>query len=220
MNIFEHTRDIMGNLDVGHLRKTQQEFFELSRSIRTKLGNQSYLLDKYLYDLLGAVNETLAYDAADRGFLSSGELRGICADILKGEEERKEHPFYETAKQYISKHPLNFQERTTQVDIYCTLLSCDFMESAAPLFYEDCKNNSGAVMDIVFLRELYYKISSVVGEEPMERLNLLIRQRFLIAAPMFCFAQGMTNDLLYSLRWRDIETNKTVLQLILDTADS
>jgi hypothetical protein len=179
--IFEHTHDIVCNLDVGHLRKTHQEFFELSRSIRVRLGNKSYLFDKYLYDLLGAINETLAYDVADRGFQCSGELRGICADILKGEGERTEHPFYETAKQYISEHPLTFQESTTQADIYCTLLSCDFMESAAPLFYEDCKNNTGAVMDIVFLRELNHKICSVVGEEPMERLNLLIRHRFLIA---------------------------------------
>jgi hypothetical protein len=37
---------------------------------------------------------------------------------------------------------------------------------------------------------------------------------------MFCFAQGMTNDLLYSLRWRDIETDKTVLQLMLDMTES
>lgn len=67
---------------------------------------------------------------------------------------------------------------------------------------------SQSCMDIIFLRELYHKISDVVGEEPMERLNQLTQQRFLIAAPLFCFAQGMTNDLLYSLRWRDIETNK------------
>jgi len=219
MNIFEHTRDIVGNLDVGYLRRTQQEFFELARLIRVRLGNKSYLLDKYVYDLLSAINETLAYDAADRGFLCSGELRGICADILNGEGNRTDHPFYETAKQYINDHPLTFQERTTQVDIYCTMLSCNFMEFAAPLFYEDCRDTTGAVMDIIFLRELYCKISSVVGEELMEQLNVLIRQRFLIAAPMFCFAQGMTNDLLYSLQWRDIETNKTALQLMLETAD-
>ncbi|MDD4700008.1 MAG: hypothetical protein PHV07_07100 [Oscillospiraceae bacterium] len=60
MNIFEHTRDIVGNLDVGYLRRTQQEFFELARLIRVRLGNKSYLLDQYLDDLPGAVNETLA----------------------------------------------------------------------------------------------------------------------------------------------------------------
>lgn len=49
---------------------------------------------------------------------------------------------------------------------------------------------SQSCMDIIFLRELYHKISDVVGEEPMERLNQLTQQRFLIGAPLFCFAQG------------------------------
>lgn len=50
----------------------------------------------------------------------------------------------------------------------------------------------------------------------MEKLNLLIRQRFQVTTAMSGFLQGVTNSLLYELTERDTETNKTVLQLWLD----
>ena len=50
----------------------------------------------------------------------------------------------------------------------------------------------------------------------MERLNLLIRQRFQVTNAMAGFLQGVTNSLLYALTERDTETNRTALQLWLD----
>lgn len=50
----------------------------------------------------------------------------------------------------------------------------------------------------------------------MENLNILYCQRFLIANAMDIFLQGMTNQLLYSLTYRDRETSKQVFQLLLD----
>jgi hypothetical protein len=43
-------------------------------------------------------------------------------------------------------------------------------------------------------------------------------QRFLIGKAMDIFLQGMTNQLLYSLTYRDRETSKQVFQLLLDEA--
>ena len=50
----------------------------------------------------------------------------------------------------------------------------------------------------------------------MEHLNLLLRQRFLIITPMEGFQQGLTNDLLYSLTSRDIETGRLAVHLWLE----
>ena len=50
----------------------------------------------------------------------------------------------------------------------------------------------------------------------MEKLNLLIRQRFQMTTAIAGFLQGVTNSLLYALTERDTETNKTVLQLWLE----
>jgi len=48
----------------------------------------------------------------------------------------------------------------------------------------------------------------------MERLNLLIRQRFLIVTPMAAFLQGLTTDLLLNLTCRDPESDKQIFQLV------
>ena len=55
----------------------------------------------------------------------------------------------------------------------------------------------------------------------MERLNLLIRQRFLLVSPMAAFLQGLTTDLLLNLTCRDPESSKQLFQLVIgdETAD-
>jgi hypothetical protein len=91
------------------------------------------------------------------------------------------------------------------------------MKTTAEEFFIKVKNESIAVLDICDLRELYSKICDLLGgEEAMERLNLLFRRRFLIADTMAIFHQAMTNQLLYSLTYRDRETSKQIFQLLLD----
>jgi hypothetical protein len=64
---------------------------------------------------------------------------------------------------------------------------------------------------------MYRKIGAILGnEEPLEQLNLLLHQRFLIVTPMDGFLQGLTNDLLYSLTSRDVETSRLAVQLRLE----
>ena len=54
------------------------------------------------------------------------------------------------------------------------------------------------------------------GPCEMEKLNLLLRQRFLIVTPMAGFLQGITNDLLEDLTERDVETGKQAVRLWLE----
>lgn len=72
-------------------------------------------------------------------------------------------------------------------------------------------------LDVVRLRDLYRKIGALLGsEDGLERLNLLLRQRFLIVTPMSAFLQGLTGDLLHPLISRDMETGKRAVQLWLE----
>lgn len=72
-------------------------------------------------------------------------------------------------------------------------------------------------LDIVRLRDLYRTICALLGgEDELARLNLLIRQRLLMVTTMSDFLQGLTNDLLYSLTGRDVETGKRVVQIRLE----
>lgn len=217
MNIFEKDEGILGKVECSHLKRMQEEFFETAHLIRRQLGKQAYLLDKYLFDLLNAINETLAHDASSSGFESETDLHHLCREIINKDEKSKDHSFYPTVKSFIDEHPLSFQEMFTSMSFYLAHLYDDFFEYVAPSFFDECKVKMQEQIDLVYSRDLYRKICTIIGgEEQMEKLNMLIRQRFLITTAMANFAQGFTNSMLYTLTYRDVETNKPVIQLILE----
>lgn len=129
----------------------------------------------------------------------------------------KEHPLYEPVKEYMGNHPLPYQEHTAKVNLYCIGLADSFLGYAIPAFMDEGTEAIRREVDIIALHERYRQISNLLGnEDQMEKLNLLIRQRFQVMTPMAGFLQGVTNFLLYALTERDTETNRTLLQLWLD----
>jgi ribosomal protein L31 len=219
MNIFKNESGILGSASVDNLKKSFKEFFQMATEVRTKLGKQGYLLDKYLSYLFEAANGILAYEAASEGFETESTLNSLCAGILRDDAKSNDHPFYEQAKAFIDAHPLKYQEIFTRLSLYDAMLSCDYLESAYEQYYTDLVGDIRDFLDIVDLNDLYNKICEALGgEKEMEHLNLLYSQRFLIANAMDIFLQGMTNQLLYSLTYLDRETSKQVFQLLLDEA--
>lgn len=217
MNTFWDYEDIFGKAETAHLNRTVDEFLELSGTIRRKLGKQGYLLDKYISTILEAASATLLYDAVERGFRAMSELRHLSLSVIDGKTDCADHPLYEKVKEYIDSHPLEYQERATKQSLYCIALTGDFLEHAATDYYQRQKEKQQEVFDIVDLRDLYREISAMLGgEDEMEKLNLLFRQRFLIVTPMAGFLQGLTNDLLYCLTYRDAETGKLAVRLLLE----
>ena len=217
MNVFYEYEGIFGRAEPAHLNRAMREFFELAATIRRRLGKQGYLLDKYISSVLDAANATLLHVSADSGLQSGAELRQLILTVMDGKRDYANHPMYERAKEHIEAHPLAYQERQTVLDAYCVALAGDYLEHATQSFAKEQRKAMQPAFDIVCLRDLYRKISATIGgEEQLERLNLLIRQRFLIVTPMAGFLQGLTNDLLYSLVCRDAETSKQVFQLVLD----
>lgn len=219
MNIFENESGILGSASVDNLKRSFKEFFKQAAEIRIRLGKQKYLLDKYLSYLFEATNGILAYEAATEGFETESTLNSLCGEIQKGDTKSNDHPFYEQVKSFIDAHHLNYQESFTKLSLYDVMLSCSYLESVYEQYYTDLVADIRAFLDIVDLNDLYNKICEVLGgEKEMEQLNLLFCQRFLIARAMDIFLQGMTNQLLYSLTFRDRETSKQVFQLLLDEA--
>lgn len=219
MNIFENESGILGNATVDNIKQSFKDFFKQATEIRTRLGKQRYLLDKYLSYLFEATNGILAYEAATEGFETESTLNSLCAEMLKGDAKSKDHPFYEQVKAFIDAHPLKYQECYTQQSLYGAMLSSSYLESVYEQYYTDIVADIRVFLDIVDLNNLYNKICEVLGgEKEMEQLNLLFYQRFLIVKAMDIFLQGMINQLLYSLTYRDRETSKQVFQLLLDEA--
>jgi hypothetical protein len=217
MNQFWDHDDICGKAETAYLIRATQEFFELAVMIRRKLGKQDYLLDKYIAFILEGMNKPLLQESAESGFPAFSELRHLCLAVMKDETGCRDHPFYEKVKAHIEADPLCYQEAHTKLNLYCIALAGDFFEYAAKEYAHKLKEMQRAVFDIVYLRDLYRRICFVMdGEEQMEKLNLLLRQRFLIVTPMAGFLQGMTNDLLEDLTERDVETGKQAVRLWLE----
>ncbi|NLO38883.1 MAG: hypothetical protein GX115_05365 [Ruminiclostridium sp.] len=219
MNIFENESGILGSASVDNLKRSFKEFLRQATEIRIRLGEQGYLLDKYLSYLFEATNGILAYEAASEGFETESTLNSLCAEILRGDAKSNDHPFYEQVKSFIDTHPLKYQESFTKLSLYDVMLSCSYLESVYEQYYTDLVADIRAFLDIVDLNSLYNKICEALGgEKEMEHLNLLFCKRILIVKAMDIFLQGMTNQLLYSLTYRDRETSKQVFQLLLDEA--
>jgi hypothetical protein len=216
VNQFNDYDDIFGKAEIEKLRNDMEGFFKLSDEIRRELGKKGYLLDKYIAILLEGMNETLLYEAAEEGFMALSRFRNFCLLVMDGKADCSDHPLYEKVKEYIDSNPLNYQEKHVRLDFYCIALHGCFSEHAAEEYASLQYELQGSVFDIVSLRELYTEISALTGGEQMEKLNFLMRRRFLMVTPMTGFIQGMTGGLLYSLTYRDDETFKTVAQLWLD----
>ena len=218
MNVFYEHEGIIGKAETAHLDRALHEFFELAATIRRRLGKQGYLLDRYLSCVLETANVTLLFSSAEEGFQTFSDLRNMCLEIMDGKTDNKEHPLYEKVKEHIEAHPLARQERYTKLSVYCAMLAGDFLEYAAERFAREQRKEAPPTLDMACLRDLYRQISTIIGgEEQLERLNLLIRQRFLPVTPMAGFLQGMTDDLLHDLVYRDAESSKQIFQLVLDS---
>lgn len=62
-------------------------------------------------------------------------------------------------------------------------------------------------------------VQLVGGETEMEQLNVLFAQRFLLVKPMALFTQAYVQDFVCALTYRDMQTDHTVLQILLDRVE-
>lgn len=215
MNIFENRNSIIGSFEPERTKSSVQNLLRIAKEIREKLGKRGYMLDSYLSRILEAANNTLLYEAAEKGFEAGSELQNLCFDVIDGKGLQKEHPFYQTVKQSIDLQQDTYQERTTIMSLHCALLADMFMDYATQSYVQEQVDILN-ILDDVKLCELYKKIILLVDESLMEQLNLMLKERFFIVPVAVGFTQGLTNDLLYSLTYRDSETSKQIFQLIMD----
>ena len=219
MNIFKKEKDIYGRYSSERTHNSAEEFFTAVKRIKTKLGDRSYKLDRYIGMLLEAIHCTLNQDAAEEGFSVYSELRGICLSILKGGSKYNEHGFYSTAKDFMENHRLPYKEWYTLLEIYCVLLTPKFTDYAAKIYKNQLKDKIRSVFDIVALMCDYKDLANIVGETEMDKLNEAIKARFLIYPLMESFLQSITDQYLYCLLHRDVETSKQVFRLLTEVKE-
>lgn len=89
-------------------------FWEAGK-LRARLGKQAHLLDEYLTTLMETVNRTSVYDAVTDGFECISNLRELCRNVIRGEKENMDRPYYEQVEDFIGTNPLDCQETSTKI---------------------------------------------------------------------------------------------------------
>ena len=142
------------------------------------------------------------------------ELIGVVRHAMEGKPDG--NPFYDAAKSYIDAHPLPYQERMTQRCLYTAALLCDYLKYEADEYKKECSDRLDEAFDMVVFNEQYEEIGAIIGSEPMEKLHNLLRRAFLFVTPMDTFMQDMNTALLHSLLYRDPESSRLLVGLLLD----
>ena len=214
MNIFKENIDFLKDIPLDAVLKADEEFFSVMKSIRERLGDKKYWLDNYVERILEAINYRQASECSEDGFKANCDLRHLCIEILNGDES--EHLLYFEIKEAMEKYRNIYQEYETVRSLTMITVFSEYMKIAVNGYLQETAENLGNVIDSIKLKEYFDNISAIVGEREMERFNLAIKCRFMIAPVLSIYLQGMMNDYLYCFLYRDRETSRLVFQLLLD----
>lgn len=220
MNRFKESNEILGEVNIKELGIAFAELIELARTIRGKLGCRKYLLDQYLLRLLEMARNFSYLDLSDDGEETGAQLRKLCRQAVRGDAAVGETRIGSTVQTYVATHPYSFLENYTKVELYMADLADLYFEHAAERYAEEQENRLLGECDPLRTNELYDMIVQMIGgETEMEQLNALFARRFLLVKPIELFTQAYVQHFICALTYRDMQTDHTVLQLLLDRTE-
>ncbi len=200
MNIFRNRDMLTGIGEAKAFATAWEEFIRLAKSFRQQLGDRRYLLDRYLLALFDMRHGYVTEDALDAG------KEAFTALWTAAMEEVTEKGLYPQHKEAETKAHL------------CTAALADRrLKEAAQAYMREQAVVICGKCDIISLDEQYAHLCACIGrEDDMAKLNDLFARCFLSVNVLTAFVNGFAGDLLYSLCYRDIETDHTILQLLLE----
>ena len=214
MSMFQTKESFFGEYDVQI-----SGLFRLIGELHEKLGKKQYFLNQYLTSVFRTITSNAAFDTVDSGISAARNLRSLCHCAVRGEESSD--PFFNTVKQQLEAHPMDFQESVTKVHVLYLSLYDQYLSSLIPQFVEDQKQVITEFWDDIDVADWYHRIVEILGsEEPMQRLNRMIEEQLLISPILSCFLLGSRDDLLYTLLGRDLETDHHIFRVFVDFLQS
>jgi len=215
MERFSEYQDVYGKIDIDNQVGIINQMFKSAAEIRQRLGKKGYLLENYLSLFLESVIAACDNFLTTEGDCLSNELNGLILRVMDGKTDN--NPFYETVKNYIDSHPLNYQEKVTRHRFYSTALFADYLTYRAKGHREFLSESIRHTADNVLVGKLHEEINGIIGSGSMEKLNLLLGKVFLSVLPMNTFIQMISISLADCLTYRDCETSRLIVGLWLDS---
>ena len=195
-----------------------KEMFTIGKEVKSRLGDNGYLLDNYLSMVLEGINGNTLQQVIDDGGKAFSEVYHLYRKISDGkdvydEDIRNQRLYPEMKKyydQYLTKYKSSYTaELRTFVAIMPLAMKKQFSEG-------DVTYGVRGFTDTVRLRELYQEISTHAGNKLLDQLIELVKSRFIITPALNVYMQAITDYYLGFLLHRDEVTSKQLFQLILD----
>ena len=217
MNIFESSKGLFGKHKKGELKELSSNFWNLAKEIREKLGEDAYVLDSYLSEIFTNLDNVMISNVTEKAEEMMNKIYFLCKNLVDYRPIDKKDKMYELARDYIISHPLPYKESDTRFRVYVILLIDELTE----IFIEESLKHDGFVAFLDYnhlsINNDFEKISEVVGEEEMEKLNEAIKKRFVVPNILEIFKRTVNRKLFYYFIEKDKQTSKQTFQLILDS---
>lgn len=216
MNIFIEAQKFYVGTQLHTLLDADENLFSLAVDIRKALDGHAYKLNEYLTVLLCGANLSpiqRTIEDADRDFRM---IRHVCMDIIEEENKFCNHEYYPILKKYVDQNKVRFQDRYTLISLACALAVPELMEGMTEKYFAKLATDYRGLTDIVELRHLYRELTYAAGEQKVDRLNELIKNRFFISVTGNLYLQTLTEQYLLELLNRNAESGQLIFQIILD----
>ena len=106
------------------------------------------------------------------------------------------------------------QRSVEEADADFSMIRKVLMELMAKKHFDKLENDYRGITDIVELRHLYRDLICAAGEQKVDQLNELIRNRFYISKAGDIYLQALTQQYLLELLNRDVESGRLIIQII------
>ena len=196
------------------IKNSIDNFWIIAKEIRHDLGENGYFLDEYL-DIIFKILENMdAFNIKDIGDKVYENIHNdVC--IIKCQRNSKKSIYFSMVEDYINKNPVSYI-RPTLLQYYIVNIIMENIDMICNKLISDIQKNLYADLDFVMGEEMLGKMSKIVGNEKIEKLNKYIYSSFLICPifnalllQLFSLCSGM-------LLYRDRQSSKRIHRILTE----
>ena len=216
MNKLNIKKELMIEPSYKSIKEAMDNFWNMAKAMRKDLGKNGYYLDEYLsiiFKTLANLDLTTAIPMVD----------SICWNVVKdchivceNQKNREKSGFYSFVKKYIDTHPIKYSDEETKVEFYASQILTDNLELFIQKFISDFNKKILYEIDYPISNEMYKKISNLLGEQRMKKLNDLMYEAFTFCPLIVAMAQQIVSRCIGMFLYRNPETSKNIYRLMIE----
>ena len=174
MNKLNIKKELMIEPSYKSIKESMDNFWNMAKTMRKDLGKKGYYLDEYLsiiFKTLANLDLTTATPMVDS---ICWNIVTDCHIVCQNQNDRGKSEFYNLVKEYIDNHPIKYSDEETKVEFYTSQILINNLDLFTQKFISDFNKKILYDIDYPLSHEMYKKISNLLGEHRIKKLNDLI----------------------------------------------